>query len=1577
MKRNKIVMLILIGVVAVLSVAVPVWWLLRPTQDPTTLINEADQWMAKKPPEYERAASLLQQTVQSGRADVFAKLGECYTLQRAPDLGMAVKYYQQAKDLAPANPVYGRKYVQALLTVRQNSQAYLEAKRLTAMADVSAEDYRLLVLTLQYSYAATPREDLKKQYYQEALAAAQKAVELGPTELPNYMTLGSLFMQGTAADRLKKAEATLETATKKVEQKNQGKAWLTLADFYLSQANTAEKKADREALLTKSRKALQEGSKADPDNASFPLAMGRLAEMDNNAAEAEGFFDKAIKMAPARGDGYLMKANVLRVRKDTAAARATIDLALKNGPPADQLDNQQKGVRVELLLLSADLQIVDGKAEEAGKTVAQAEALASNRSDLAPRMALERGQIALLQNKYSDAVNELAKAVDKQADNAARSEKQGTVEGNLMAGQQRVVEARYRFLLAAAYEALGVPGSARTELEKVPGLLPKNGENELRQQAEEGLMRILARMGSPDAEKIAEHVPNSYLARIIRANTALRSGHLDEAIRLGNQAREVSPDRSSAYLLLSRAYLEAKKTPAAEQVLLDGLAKCPDQKERQPLYVELGRVYAADQPKMAGLDAQIRADKGLTDDQKLFLRVSLAPDNEQRRVMLEDDLKKNADNPIRISGLATTLLRLGRTDEALKYYREAYSLAVAKKNDELQHAIWDQVWMILLDGDKFDEAQLWIEQLSPTMTDERHAAVGLLELSKAQTLPPEESKGQGPEQVAALQSGHVDKAITLFKALLDKRKGAVADVRFLRPLGRAYVVKASLPLQDQAAALGEAESYYQKVLVELPQDVQTRLGLANIYLAQGKAAQALTQATEILRSDPGNAAALTLKAVTQEASGDYAEAAKTRETLRHDVPKDVNNLLQLGRLYTETPLHNPVAAEGAFRGAVKQLPQSPQTVYNLAVFLYARGQDHIAEADGLVEKLLADKPKDSDVLQMAAQYYQRTNRKDQAVLLARKALDLNPEKAASAIFLSTILGEVGQTDAALATLDEFVAKNPKSANLQEAKGGLAGALLVRGRDEDLIRAEKLFNEILAVKPEATGIKVILARILVQKARGLLRSGHDTEARQLLTQAEEQLGAILTRYPNSSDARLALAEASMARNDRTQAVERLSKIPANDPNFLVALRRRAEIDRSAGKVDQFRFDLQQFVNLRPRDVGGRLELAEFYFNSRHYDQAETTLAEGLKYQSDNVPLLIYHAQTELMLGAGDKSRAAEALRSSVKATQLDPNNATGGGMWAKIMSAAGRGAEATNKLRELAAAHDKADWPQRLAFHLQLVAMLNSEKRFDESKADLEALLKEHPDTALYIRYVDTLLGASSGTTAGPPDKAAVEAARKILREGLDKLGRKPELLEDLALVAMRASDWLQAEAAAADLLKDEPNNVTAMAFRSDALLNKGKYDSAFEWAQKAVDRDGMQYAAMNNMAWILAEKKKEPAKALPWSDQALKIAPWHYQLLDTNGWIHYLLGDYRQAIDTLEESIRLGDSGVAHYHLGLAYREKAKPKNTIDKAEQKRMLQLAKEHLEKAVVLGEKDPAVAVEYLAPAQEALNNLKRQS
>ena len=109
---------------------------------------------------------------------------------------------------------------------------------------------------------------------------------------------------------------------------------------------------------------------------------------------------------------------------------------------------------------------------------------------------------------------------------------------------------------------------------------------------------------------------------------------------------------------------------------------------------------------------------------------------------------------------------------------------------------------------------------------------------------------------------------------------------------------------------------------------------------------------------------------------------------------------------------------------------------------------------------------------------------------------------------------------------------------------------------------------------------------------------------------------------------------------------------------------------------------------------------------------------------------------------------------------------------------------------------------------------------------------------------------------------------------------------------------------------------------------------------RTVDRDGMQYAAMNNMAWILADKKKEPAKALPWSDQALKIAPWHPSLLDTNGWIHYLLGDYRVAIDTLEESIRAGDSGIARYHLGLAYREKAKPKNTLDKTEQKKMPQL-------------------------------------
>lgn len=1581
MNRNKIVAMILIGVIALAAVAVPVWLLMRPQQDPAPLIKEAEQWIAKKPPEYERAVILLQQAAQNGgngRADLYEQLGECYLKQRAPDLARATANFRQAKDLAPTNQAYGRKYVQALLTVHQYPQAYIEVKRLIGKADAGAEDYRLLVQTLQLTMATTPREDLKKQYYQEALAAAQEAVKLGSTELMYYVTLESLLLQGPAPDRREQAEAVLETATKKVDKKDLGNAWLYLADFDISQANVTEKQTARVAWLAKSRKALQDGRKADPENPAFPFTMGRLAEMDGDQAGAERSFDEAIKMAPTRGDGYLMKANLLRA-KDKAAARATIDLALKNGPPADQLDNQQKGIRVDLLLLSADLLIGDNKTDEAVQVMAQAEALAPKRADFAPRIALGRGRIAMLQTKYSEAVNELYKAVDEQAKYAAWFERQDRTELKQRAPEQRAIEARYRYFLAIAFETLGAPGYAEAELKKVSGLLPK-GEKELRQQANEALMRILARRGDPAAEQIAKTMPpNDYLAKIILANDALRDKHTEEAIRLGNQARELSPDRSSAYLLLARAYLANKKTATAEQKILEGLVQCKDQKERQPLYVELGQLYAGQPSNLAGLVAQIQADTGLTDDQKLFLRVSLAPDNEQRAAIFREELKKNTDSPVRIAGLATTLLRLGRTDEALKYYRDAYGLAESKKNADLQHAIWDQVWTVLLDADKFDEAQQWIEQLSPAMTDERQSAVGLLELSKAQTLPAAESKGQTPEQAAALQAGHVDKAIAIFKALLDKHKGAVADVRYLRPLGRAYVLKASLPLQDQAAALNEAESNYQKVLLELPQDVQSHLGLANIYLMQHKPAEAMTQAIAILSADPSNVPALTLKAVTQEETGNFAEAAKTRETLSHDAPKDVNNLLQLARLYTETSLNNPAAAEADYREAVKQSSQSPQSVYNLAVFLYGRGPEHAVEADALVEKLLADKPKDSDVLQMAAQYYQRTNRSDRAVRLARDSLELNPDNTFAAILLSSILREAGRTDEAITMLDKFVADNPKSANVQEAKAGLAGVLLARGRDEDLTRAEKLFHEILAAKPDSLGIKVILARIHVQQAISLSRGGHDSDARQLLTQAEEQLNAVLTSHPNASDARLALAEVSLARNDRVQAIATLSKIPANDANFLVALRRRAEIDHGDGKVDQYRSDLQQLINLRPRDVSARLELAEFYFNSHHYDQADATLAEGLKYLSDNIPLLTYYAQTELLLGAGDKNKIAEAMRVMVKATQLDPNNANVWGLWARVMNAMGKGNEAITKLRDLAAAHDKAEWRLRLAFHLQLVAMLNSEKRFDESKAELEALIKEHPEAILYIRYADTLLAASTAATGGQPDKAAVEAARKILREGLDKLGRKPELLEAVTLVDMRVADWPQAEVAATDMLKDDPSNSNAMAYRSDALLNQGKYDSAFEWAKKAVDRDGMQFAAMNNMAWILAEKKKDPAKALPLSDQALKIAPWHPSLLDTNGWIHYLLakqglGDYRPAIDTLEESVRAGDSGIARFHLGLAYREKAK--NTIDKTAQKKMLQLARENLEKAVALGEKDQSSG-DYLAPAREALKNLQRPS
>ena len=83
-------------------------------------------------------------------------------------------------------------------------------------------------------------------------------------------------------------------------------------------------------------------------------------------------------------------------------------------------------------------------------------------------------------------------------------------------------------------------------------------------------------------------------------------------------------------------------------------------------------------------------------------------------------------------------------------------------------------------------------------------------------------------------------------------------------------------------------------------------------------------------------------------------------------------------------------------------------------------------------------------------------------------------------------------------------------------------------------------------------------------------------------------------------------------------------------------------------------------------------------------------------------------------------------------------------------------------------------------------------------------------------------------------------------------------------------------------------------------------------------------AILNNLAYLLAVKLHEPAKALAYAERcnALLIqqaGSGHYapngDVLDTLGWIRFLNGDLSGAVDALDHSLRYNPPATAYYHL--------------------------------------------------------------
>jgi uncharacterized protein (TIGR03790 family) len=123
-----------------------------------------------------------------------------------------------------------------------------------------------------------------------------------------------------------------------------------------------------------------------------------------------------------------------------------------------------------------------------------------------------------------------------------------------------------------------------------------------------------------------------------------------------------------------------------------------------------------------------------------------------------------------------------------------------------------------------------------------------------------------------------------------------------------------------------------------------------------------------------------------------------------------------------------------------------------------------------------------------------------------------------------------------------------------------------------------------------------------------------------------------------------------------------------------------------------------------------------------------------------------------------------------------------------------------------------------------------------------------------------------------------------------------------------------------ELTDANPSVIPAQMQLAELLNTQGDYDSAVQRYRLVLKQQPKNAIGLNNLAYLLAVQKNNPQEAKPLADEALRLLPREPTVLDTAGWVQYLLGDYDGASKLLARAV----AGAArnpdvHLHAAFAY----------------------------------------------------------
>lgn len=203
--------------------------------------------------------------------------------------------------------------------------------------------------------------------------------------------------------------------------------------------------------------------------------------------------------------------------------------------------------------------------------------------------------------------------------------------------------------------------------------------------------------------------PDSAAYRYSRAWMLQRLGQAAESLPDLEAARRLAPESPRVLDLMGMAYLALDRPEEAERAFRQALERSPDDPE---VVLHLGRALMAlgrEQEAQQWLDKyrQIRPPTSVVRRKRLgMIDFAALPPEEQRRqaiTRLQKEARSRPDHPEFQFHLAGLLLADGRTEEALREFRQLLALQANSR-------IWDEAGAVLLSAGHFELARQFLER---------------------------------------------------------------------------------------------------------------------------------------------------------------------------------------------------------------------------------------------------------------------------------------------------------------------------------------------------------------------------------------------------------------------------------------------------------------------------------------------------------------------------------------------------------------------------------------------------------------------------------------------------------------------------------------------------------------------------------------------------------------------------------------------------------------------------------------------------------------------------------------------------